>query len=655
MGDSQKVQIMKARQWGALLTCVGLLWNGAANAGVHTVKFDSSRTKSGAKIALKDLNPDLPRDWSEYKYVGVEIRVSTTQRYLLGFTTDHGYDELMLHSYVPGQWNRLIIPLIYLTQLPASSHDMASMYNKPRQTGWINIGGNYGPMTGVDSIGFRQFRPLQDAQVEIRDVRLYREDPGDAYLGTRPALDELGQCNLLDWEGKAHGLKQLKRKWKQEDEEVVSAQDLYGYSRYGGYRAHKVQSSGYFTKLKVDGRWWLVDPDGCLFLSVGVCCINTGSGGHFKDLDKRQNMLKQLPPQKFIVEDSRTGARSAEFSPWNLERRFGPDYQQAALDLTFKRMDKWGVNTIGNWSQKALEQAGRKAFTCTMSPAYVDGSLFGLGDPYEPDFQERLEKSLHDLMTQYRDNPWLIGYYVGNEPTWVGAEQRVCQSLLAGRDRAMKTALKQYLQAYGDTPQARTAFVYDTFDRYLAAVKRIQQKLDPNHMNLGYRFGNIYAVNEQVAKICAKYFDLMSFNCYAIQPDHKLLDKLLAWVDLPMIIGEFHFGAVDRGLGQSLFQVRNQTERGRAYRNYVETGFSHPGLVGLTYFTWNDEDVMGRFDGENYNCGLIDVTNVPYREQTEAMMETARRLYGVHAATTEPYNHVPDFIVGMERGADDEW
>ena len=623
-----------------------------SKAETFTIRFDSSKTKSGAKIALKDLNPELPTDWTGYNFVGVEIRVSTSQRYLLGFTTDHGYDELMLHSYVPGKWNRFVIPLVYLTQLPASSHDMASMYNKPRQTGWINIGGNYGPMTGVDSIGIRQYRPLKDAFVEIRNVQLYREDPGDEYLGKGPALDELGQSNLLEWEGKAHGLKQLRKLWQAEDREKVSAENLYGYGRYGGYSAHKLQGTGFFRKEQVDGRWWLVDPDGCQFLSVGVCCINIGSGGHVKDLDKRLSMLKELPPKKFIYTD-RQGNRSAEFSPWNLERRFGENYQQAAMDLTFKRMDKWGVNTIGNWSQRELEKAGRKAFTCTMHPAYVDGSLFGLGDPYEQDFEEKLRESIRPLMNGYRDAPWLIGYYVGNEPTWVGAENRLCEALLKGRDRAMKTALQQYLQAYGDTREARVSFVYDTFDRYLAAVKRLQLQLDPNHMNLGYRFGNIYAVNERLARICAKYFDVMSFNFYGIKPDHKLMDNILSWTNLPMIIGEFHFGAVDRGLGQSLFQVRDQKERGKAYRNYVETGFSHPGLVGVTYFTWNDEDILGRFDGENYNCGLVDVTNVPYREQTEAMMLTAKRLYQVHAGSIAPFSETPDFIVGMERGGDD--
>ena len=40
--------------------------------------------------------------------------------------------------------------------------------------------------------------------------------------------------------------------------------------------------------------------------------------------------------------------------------------------------------------------------------------------------------------------------------------------------------------------------------------------------------------------------------------------------------------------------------------------------------------------------------------QTEAMMETAKRLYQVHAGSLAPFSETPDFIVGMERGGD-EW
>ena len=200
------------------MTLLLLLSAMTMEAATHKGKFDSQRRKSGAKIALHDLNPDLPTDWTRYRFVGLEIKASTTQRFLVGFTTDHGYDELMVHSYVPGQWNRLVIPLIYLSEPPASSHDMASMYNKPRQTGWVNIGGNVGPLTGVDSIGIRQYMPFEDATVKIRDVQLYEKDPDDAYLGTKPALDLLGQSNLVKWKGKITSLKKLPKKRCEEEE-----------------------------------------------------------------------------------------------------------------------------------------------------------------------------------------------------------------------------------------------------------------------------------------------------------------------------------------------------------------------------------------------------------------------------------------------------
>ena len=44
----------------------------SAVAATHKVHFDSSRRKSGAKIAIRDINPSLPTDWTPYRYVGVE-------------------------------------------------------------------------------------------------------------------------------------------------------------------------------------------------------------------------------------------------------------------------------------------------------------------------------------------------------------------------------------------------------------------------------------------------------------------------------------------------------------------------------------------------------------------------------------------------------
>lgn len=627
----------------------------ACSPAARTIHFDSSCEMSGGKIAIADLNPDMPDDWSGYNYVVVEMKVSTPQRFYLGFTTSHGYDEVRIHSYVPGQWNRLAIPIRFFTDPPASNIDMAATYNQPRYTGWINIGGNVGPMTGVDSIGARMRMPIGDQKIEIRGISLAVDDPGDAYLGDRPAIDEFGQSNLVDYPDKVHSLEELQAAWRAEEQEEVSAGEQFGYSKYGGYEAYRTRgATGFFRTECIDGRWWFIDPEGCLFLSVGVDCVYNSGGGMVRNVERRDGMLKQLPPEKFIRRtDSREGT-VAQYADWNLERRYGADNFDRAAEITFKRMDKWGVNTIGNWSDSRLERMNRKAFMRTLYPAGAAADLMGLGDVYEPGFRAELERSLRPVIDPNRDNPWLIGYFMGNEPVWVGQEQRVCQMILDGGERGIKTALKEYLSAHGDTPATRRAFVLDSFRRYIEEIKAMQLRLDPNHLCLGYRFGDINAVDDDLLDICSRVFDVLSFNCYALTPDHNMLDRVMKRSGLPMIIGEFHFGSVDRGQGQSLWQVNSQLERGMAYRYYTENGYAHPGLIGTAYFTWYDQDVLGRYDGENYNCGCIDVTDRPYPEQTKAMAATARRLYAIHAGTEVPYADHPLRARGHDHGPD-EW
>jgi len=54
-----------------------------------------------------------------------------------------------------------------------------------------------------------------------------------------------------------------------------------------------------------------------------------------------------------------------------------------------------------------------------------------------------------------------------------------------------------------------------------------------------------------------------------------------------------------------------------------------------------DQPSTGRMDGENYNIGLVDVTDRPYTDLIEAMKTTHRRLYEVHAGKTPPYDVKP--------------
>ena len=94
------------------------------------------------------------------------------------------------------------------------------------------------------------------------------------------------------------------------------------------------------------------------------------------------------------------------------------------------------------------------------------------------------------------------------------------------------------------------------------------------------------------------------------------------------MIGEFHFGAMDRGLFHTgLGATRDQAERAACYKEYVRSGLAHPRCVGTHWFQWRDQALTGRGDGENYPVGFLTVTDQPYSELVNAAREVGETLY----------------------------
>src|SRR5664280_2731353 len=78
------------------------------------IQFDSNKEVSGKKFAIKDISSGVPTNWDGYNFVVLEFKITTAQRFQLGFTTETGYNELRVMSYTPNGWNKLAIPLLSL-------------------------------------------------------------------------------------------------------------------------------------------------------------------------------------------------------------------------------------------------------------------------------------------------------------------------------------------------------------------------------------------------------------------------------------------------------------------------------------------------------------------------------------------------------------
>ena len=171
------------------------------------------------------------------------------------------------------------------------------------------------------------------------------------------------------------------------------------------------------------------------------------------------------------------------------------------------------------------------------------------------------------------------------------------------------------------------------FEKYLTLMGDAIKKHDPNHLNLGIRFGG---TPDPAIMRLGKAFDVCSINVYEYEPT-KQLKAVYEATGRPILIGEFHLGVPADGLGAGLVQTANQIERAKGYRYYMEQAAALPGFLGAHWFQWSDQPVLGRMDGENYNIGFVDVTDRPYPEMVEAAKATHKRLYDVHSGKLPPF------------------
>jgi hypothetical protein len=618
------------RRWvAALALAVNVVSSVAApqkatfNTAVSTVQW-----------SLADIDPQLPADWSGYEFLVVELRASTCQRFELGLVSDAGSVSKRFHPFA-NVWVRASIPLRFYRQGLGDAADLAATVNQPRNSYWINIeAGGSGPVRTVRAISITMRYPAHAATVEIRRVSLSKTDAGDAVLdGGAPLIDDFGQYVHADWPGKARALAQLQRDWQIEQRALAARPPPP--CRYGGYAGARRKGSGFFRVEQIDRRWWLIDPEGCRFYSTGV--NGAGAPPPRTQIVGRDKLFASIPtaaqfPAPNASPDPLRDPLS--FYAYNLQRRFGGDWTAQSAQLTSRRMSAWGLNTAYGTDLNAALPADSKLRQAYVYPLrgwqMVAGAIMGMPDVYSAAFAAQVNAEAGQQLRSRKDDPWMIGYFIGNEPPWPARESQLVDLVLAGPASELQNRFRSEL-AKGNTPAVRKTLVHAAFTRYLDVVNGVVRRHDPNHLNLGIRFGGT-PPDDVIA--LARGFDVYSMNKYRWAPPPEFIDRVYAITKLPILIGEFHFGVPERGLAPGLVQAMNQSERGVAYSYYVEHAAENASVVGTHWYQWIDQPVTGRRDGENYNIGWIDVTDRPYPELVAAAKASHARLDAIHSGRT---------------------
>jgi len=647
---------------------VARLTSKGATHGTQALEIEFSRVAFPALF----LRPTVPWDMSEWGEIACDITNPGTTPVRFSVRVD---DEIRTDATIAWRTGTGVIEpgatATFAFPLATGDPQVYGMRGFPVGPGARSLGSNGSYILKPEHIAQMQLflgSPAETFTLIVDHVRLRPR------ASLERIVDAFGQFTGATWPGKVESEAGLERQRIEEAESLAGFDRFEERSGYGGFSSGpRLEATGYFRVTKHEGRWWFVDPTGYLFFSTG---FNSMALAQTTFTTGREEMFSWLPSSDDPLSSHYATATSPQgpirsgttynFHAANLERKHGAGYVNSWRDLTLARLKSWGFNTIGNWSDTQLRSGAVPYVTTT--------TLFGnyntvpnagttgdrLPDPFDPRFATSVSDRLEPTLRPALEDPFCLGHFVDNELNWgnnasdrarygvaLGAlgqnpgtspARRALGALLEARyttiDKLNAAWATQFASwAALSTPATITAGMRSdlaeltvAYSReYFRVVRSEIRKLDPNHLYLGSRMNNL---NPDIATGAATETDVISFNIYqaAIQPaTWSLLERL----DRPALIGEFHFGALDRGLFHTGLQsTASQNERAAAFLRYLRSAADHSNFVGAHWFQLTDQAITGRpRDGENYNIGFLNVLDAPYPEMVSAARDFHRELY----------------------------
>ena len=394
------------------------------------------------------------------------------------------------------------------------------------------------------------------------------------------------------------------------------------------------------------GVWWLATPCGERFYSLGVNVIDGGNGEHAK------------------LGDAYTGYRwqafASSLSDWAGEAR--------------ERLQQWGFNSAGGWSLPPQQ---------LRLPTVIDLELgrrakFHWFDPFAPDMQTRMTMLARELVAPYRGSPYRIGYFSDNEVGWWAGALFVFYSKQPASS-ATKQRWVALLRRHYDDNWARFATDFApppgigswpallastrvtrmrpgghgiaavrkwtaiVAEHYYVLAERAIRAADPEALYFGDRLPIYY--DPAAVRAMARHVDAIATNYNVDAGDGWVARYFFDGLQRlsggkPILVSEWFFAARENRTGNTnnghLMTVATQSERAKGAAAATLNFARIPAVVGSQWFQYYDQPKGGRADGEDYDFGLVDTGNRPYRRLTAALAAANREAPAIHAAAAAP-------------------
>ena len=495
----------------------------------------------------------------------------------------------------------------------------------------------------------------------LKKIRAYKPSIAPLYLRDKesffPFIDKYGQYKHGDWPQKIKNDKQLISQIEIEDQDLNLNPISEEWSKYGGYKQDsKIKGTGHFRVMKIEDKWWFIDPEGYLFWSSGV--NSAGKLNISTPINGRKHFFEDLPNRE---NSNFYNGNKFNFGNIILSKKYGSS--DFYLNRSIKRMKSWGMNTMGGWSNNNIIQANEnQKVPYTISVGTLKYKVNNkLPDVFNENWKISVNKNIKRVSSIAKNDSFFIGFFVDNELTWYDPNNFVLEMFKFNKSTSTKSKYIKGLKKEFDNIdllnercgsnfiswQELEDFEGDKFlfnltdfnvnfyiqfcEKYFQTIKEAIKYHSPKKLYLGCRWhagGRKKHRNKYNIAIASKYVDVLSFNQYVNElndfnfPSRDSIDK-------PFIISEFNFGALDVGkFYPGLGHASSQRNRGEKYENFIKSALNSSNCIGAHWFMWANSTTAGRgYEGENANCGILSETDTPYYELIKYMRKINYKMY----------------------------
>lgn len=392
------------------------------------------------------------------------------------------------------------------------------------------------------------------------------------------------------------------KSWQKWDVKTVSTtRTPHQLSKFGGVERYRVAGPGFFRTIEKKGKWWMIDPDGYLFFSIGVNSVRA----------------------------SRVGA--SDEKAWALQ--------------THDLLKSAGFNTIGRWSdndsfvdvgkpiawcsslsfmkeyaKKRSEMRGESGFPNETIPVF---------DAEWPDFCEEYALKKAGPLA---DDRWLLGHFSDNELPFRPDALNKYLELPEGDAGHLGTLAwmveNRVRERDLDDPEVQADFLEYVARLYFETVASALKKADPNHLYIGSRIHG-RCINESVLR-ASNACDIVSINYYhRWVPEKDRARDWEKWSERPFLVGEFYAMKVEsertepEGVG---FRVLNHEDAGAFYHTFTAAmQRSIPSCVGWHWFKYSDDD-------PTWQKGIVSTEGAVHQTLIDAMKQLNLQAYSLRGA-----------------------